>query len=63
MAEPLDKNYDFPSYRGPCIACRHLHPDGYAEPRCAAFPSRYRRLYGSGGMTILRPIRGPRHKV
>ena len=39
MAEPLNKNYDFPSYRGPFMACRHLHPDGYAEPRCAAFPS------------------------
>ena len=35
----LDKNYDFPSYRGPFMACRHLRPDGYAEPRCAAFPS------------------------
>lgn len=40
MAFVIDQNHDFPSYSGPCMACRHLDTDaGYAVPECAAFPT------------------------
>ncbi len=60
MAEVLDKNHDFPSFRGPCMACRHLRPDGYVDPKCAAFPSGIPNAIWSGERDHTAPYPGDR---